>query len=406
MVSIGGFYSLADSQIPPIQSFYILLAFYINGGFMISRSDLIQNVFESFPSGLLVLEFEDAGNSTSCRQIKVNEAACQVTGMKMKTNNGKLWREAYPEFADSDLTGIILKVFSTGETKEWEIEIVIEDSGTPRKRMGGFVWLITKQVVGVTFNNMPVVELQKKGLGNGHEKQSAQLESAVEELDAFTYSVAHDLRAPLRRLDGFSQELLNEYSEQLDETGKHYLTRIRVSAQKMGSLIDDLLKLSRISKKNIEKERFDLGVLAQELIGELKEWHPEREVEFHTEGDLEIHADKGLFRSLIQNLLSNAWKFSADQKPAHIKVGSKVLNTQKTYYIKDNGVGFDMKHAGKLFRAFQRLHSENQFEGTGIGLATVQRIINRHGGKIWAESEPGKGTTFHFYLNHNNGQTE
>lgn len=367
---------------------------------MNSRADLYQNVFESFPSGLLVLELDDMGDPTSCRQIKANDAACQVTGMEMKVNNGKLWREAYPELAESELTGIIQDVVSTGKIKEWEMGV--EDSRTPGNRIGGFAWLITKQVVGVTFDHMPV----KKQTEIGYVRQSAQLESAVEELDAFTYSVAHDLRAPLRRLDGFSQELLNEYSEQLDETGKHYLARIRVAAQKMGSLIDDLLKLSRISRKNIEKEKFDIGALAIELIEELREWDPEREVEFHTEGDLEIHADKGLFRSLMQNLISNAWKFSADQSPAHIVVGSTVLNTQKTFYLKDNGVGFDMKYADKLFRAFQRLHSEKQFEGTGIGLATVQRIISRHGGKIWAESEPGKGTTFYFYLNHNNGQAD
>lgn len=369
---------------------------------MNSCDALYQNMFESFPSGLLVLELDDSDDPTSCRQIRVNEAACQVTGLEMKANNGKLWRETYPELVESVLSVIILDTFSTGEINEWEIEG--EDYGMPCKRIGGSVWLITKQVVGVTFNSTTVVDLQKLRSEKGYVKQSEQLESAVEELDAFTYSVAHDLRAPLRRLDGFSQELLNDYSEKLDDTGKHYLNRIRVAAQKMGSLIDDLLKLSKISKKNLEKEKFDSGALVVELIDELREWNPEREVELNMEGDLEIYADKGLFRPMMQNLLSNAWKFSADQKPAHIEVGSTVINCQKTFYIKDDGVGFEMKYADKLFRAFQRLHSERQFEGTGIGLATVQRIINRHGGKIWVDSEPGVGTTFYFYLNENNTQ--
>lgn len=371
---------------------------------MKSRADLYQSVFESFPSGLLVLKLDDTADPTSCRQISVNDAACRLTGMEMKANNGKVWREAYPEFDQSELTDMIMDVLATGEVKEWEMEV--NNSGTPVHRIGCFAWLIDKQVVGVTFNTLPVLESQQMARNSGNASQAIQLESAVDELNAFTYSVSHDLRAPLRRLDGYSQELLNEYSEQLDETGKHYLNRIRVAAQKMGSLIDDLLKLSRISRKNIENVPFDLGAMAADLIEELRETDPEREVEFHIDGDLEIYADKGLFRSLMQNLLSNAWKFSAGQKPANIKVGSTVLDNRKTYYIQDDGVGFDMKYADKLFRAFQRLHSEKQFEGTGIGLATVQRIINRHGGKIWAESEPGKRTIFYFYLNHNDRQVD
>ncbi|NGP75612.1 hypothetical protein G3570_03140 [Balneolaceae bacterium YR4-1] len=359
-------------------------------------------MFESFPSGLLVLELDDTCTPPSFRQVNVNEAACRVTGMEMKSNNGKPWREMYPGLAQTVLTDIILDTISTGKTKHWEVER--EGTGKSGKQVGGFVWFISKQVVGITFNDMPGEESQKKGLDKGFVRQSVQLESAIDELESFTYSVAHDLRAPLRRLDGFSQELLNEYSEQLDETGKHYLNRIRVAAQKMGSLIDDLLKLSRISKKNIETEYFDLGTLALELVEELREWDTEREVAFHNEGDLGIHADKGLFRSLMQNLLSNAWKFSSDRKPAQIKVGSTVHKNRKTYYVQDNGVGFDMKFAGKLFRAFQRLHSEKKFEGTGIGLATVQRIINRHGGRIWAESKPEKGATFYFYLTENKPQ--
>lgn len=377
-----------------------VLAFATYDVSMNSCSDLYQKVFESFTSGLLVLELDDTNAPTSCKQISVNDAACQVTDKQMKTNNGNLWREAYPEYNESGLTDMILETFSTGETIEWEIEV--EDSRTPGKRIGGFVWLITKQMVGITFNNTTVAELQKLRLEKGYVKQSEQLDSAVEELDAFTYSVAHDLRAPLRRLDGFSQELLNDYSGKVDKTGKHYLNRIRVAAQKMGSLIDDLLKLSKISKKKLEKENVDVGALVAELIEELREFYPEREVEVHIEGDLEICVDKGLFRPMMQNLLSNAWKFSANQKPAHIKIGSTILNNQKTFYIKDDGVGFEMKYANKIFRAFQRLHSERRFEGTGIGLATVQRIINRHGGKIWVESEPEKGTTFYFHLNENN----
>ena len=224
----------------------------------------------------------------------------------------------------------------------------------------------------------------------------AQYESASQELDDFVYSVSHDLRAPLRRIDGFSQELLNEYAEKLDETGTHYLKRIRQGAQDMGQLIDDLLKLSRISRRNVEKEEFDLGEIAKTVFDDLMDVESEREVEIVIEENLIVVADKGLIKAMLVNLISNALKFTSKKEETKIQVGSTSNEGEKVFYISDNGVGFNSAYSHKLFKAFSRLHSHHEFSGTGIGLATVKRIMTLHGGTIWAESPEGEGATFYF----------
>jgi len=224
----------------------------------------------------------------------------------------------------------------------------------------------------------------------------AQYESASKELDDFVYSVAHDFRAPFRRIDGFSQELLNEYEDKFDETGAHYLKRIRQGAQDMGQLIDDLLKLSRISRKSVDIEDIDLGEITKSVFEELMELEPEREVELKIDEELKVEADKGLIKAMLSNLISNALKFTSKREVAEIQIGSKILDGKKVFYISDNGVGFDPSYSHKLFKAFSRLHSHNEFSGTGIGLATVKRIMTLHGGTIWAESPEGKGATFYF----------
>lgn len=224
----------------------------------------------------------------------------------------------------------------------------------------------------------------------------AQYKSASQELDDFVYSVSHDLRAPLRRIDGFSQELLNEYADKLDETGAHYLKRIRQGAQDMGQLIDDLLKLSRISRRNVEKEKFDLGEIAKIVFDELMELEPERKIDLQIDDNLKIEADKGLIKVMLANLISNALKFTSKKKVTKIHIGSKLIDGERVFYISDNGVGFDPAYSHKLFKAFSRLHSHNEFSGTGIGLATVKRIMTLHGGTIWAESPEGEGATFYF----------
>ena len=229
-------------------------------------------------------------------------------------------------------------------------------------------------------------------------ERTAQLEAANKELEAFSYSVSHDLRAPLRAVDGFSQALLEDYGAQLDATGNSYLQRVRAGAQHMGALIDDMLKLARVSRAPLQPEEVDISNMARDIMARLSEDHPARKVAFDIAEGLRCRADPGLLRIALENLLNNAWKYTAKTPEAHISIDSTSLDEETVFRICDNGAGFDMKFAGKLFGAFQRMHHKNEFEGTGVGLATVARIIHRHGGRVWAESEPGKGATFFFTL--------
>ncbi len=249
------------------------------------------------------------------------------------------------------------------------------------------------------------VQNQSRALKEAHEllekrvqERTAALVAANQELEAFSYSVSHDLRSPLRGIDGFSLALLEDYGSQLDETARDYLDRVRRGTQKMGKLIDDLLALSRVSRAEIKKSSVDLSSLALQIIEDLRLRDPTRNVEVHIEPGLTAHADSGLLYAALENLLSNAWKFTSKKQNARIEFGQKEMNGTWTYYVTDNGAGFDMAYVDKLFGAFQRLHSPNDFTGTGIGLATVRRIMRRHGGDVWAEASPDKGAVFYFHL--------
>ena len=229
-------------------------------------------------------------------------------------------------------------------------------------------------------------------------ERTAELAAANRELEAFTYSVAHDLRAPLRGIDGFSLALLEDYAGKLDEEGQHCAQRIRKSALRMGQLIEDLLKLSRISRSELRKERVDLSALALAVVSDLQKSDPQRAAEFTIPAGIVVEGDPGLLRVALENLLGNAWKFSAQRRPARIEVGLAEQDGQRTHFVRDNGAGFDMAYAGKLFAPFQRLHAARDFPGTGIGLATVARIVRKHGGDIRAEAAVDKGATFYFTL--------
>jgi PAS domain S-box-containing protein len=229
-------------------------------------------------------------------------------------------------------------------------------------------------------------------------RDNAELDSLNKELESFSYSVSHDLRAPLRAIDGFSQALLEDYADRLDAGGRDYLERVRNAAQRMGHLIDDLLKLARVTRSEVNRDSVDMGALAREIATGLQEGAPERAAEIHIADGLQAHADARLLRIALENLLGNAWKFTAQQAPARIELGETWQDGARAFFVRDNGVGFDMAYAGRLFGAFQRLHQDGQFPGTGIGLATVQRIIRRHGGRVWAEAEAGKGATFYFTI--------
>jgi len=230
-------------------------------------------------------------------------------------------------------------------------------------------------------------------------ERTTQLEAANKEMEAFSYSVSHDLRAPLRSIDGFSRVLAEDYQDQLDEDGKHYLSRIQLGAQRMGNLIDDLLKLSKTTRSELTVVECDFSRVCGRVAGDLADLDPERRVEVSIQPGLLVQADNHLMRVVLENLLGNAWKFTAKAGHPSIEVGETFLpDGERALFIRDNGAGFDMAHAAKLFNAFQRLHATTDFEGTGIGLAIVQRIIHRHGGRIWAEAEPDKGATFYFTL--------
>lgn len=234
-------------------------------------------------------------------------------------------------------------------------------------------------------------------------ERTAHLTAVNKELEAFSYSVSHDLRAPLRAVDGFSLALLEDYDDLLDEMGRDFLRRIRKESQRMGRLIDDLIDLSRYSRTEIKVQRVNLSTLVHTITAELKDNEPERPAEFIIQNDLLASVDKSLIEAALQNLLSNAWKFTAKKPMTVIEFGrQKQENGPAVFFVRDNGAGFDMAYANKLFGAFQRLHTTAEFEGTGIGLATVQRIIHRHGGTVWAESELDQGATFYFTLGNRN----
>jgi signal transduction histidine kinase len=230
------------------------------------------------------------------------------------------------------------------------------------------------------------------------EEKAAELAAVNKDLEAFSYSVSHDLRAPLRSIDGFTKILAEDYAKDLDAAGREHAARIRRAAQRMGELIDDMLNLAKVSRADLRRAEIDLSALAREIADTLRERSPDRKATFVIAEPIEAKADSGLLRIALDNLLGNAWKFTSNREPAKIEIGTRVVDGEPACYVRDNGAGFDMAYAGKLFQAFQRLHDAKEFPGTGIGLAIVHRIVTKHGGRIWAESEPGKGTTFYFTL--------
>jgi PAS domain S-box-containing protein len=273
-------------------------------------------------------------------------------------------------------------------------EFPIEISLSPLETKEGL--LVNAAIRDVTQRKLIEDDIQK--LNEDLIRRASQLESANKELEAFAYSVSHDLRAPLRTIDGFSLALLEDYAGQIPDEGQNYLMRIRTAAQRMAQLIDDLLNLSRVSRAPIEPETINLSSLANNVVRDLQQAYRERIVEIAITPELVARGDQRLMRIVLENLLSNAWKFTSKQEYAHIEFGVRDADHQRTYFVRDNGAGFDMIYANKLFGTFQRLHANSEFPGIGIGLAIVQRIIQRHGGRVWAEATVDKGATFYFTL--------
>lgn len=237
-------------------------------------------------------------------------------------------------------------------------------------------------------------------------ERTAEMTALNKELEAFAYSVSHDLRAPIRSIDGFSLALLEDYGQHLNPEAQDYLTRIRTATLRMGQLIDDMLTLSRLSRTRMRRQTIDLSAMARRIAKDLLATEPQRQVEFRIAEPLTVRGDAALINSLMESLLGNAWKFSSKNPTALIEFGAvdepsgnaEPAGGARTFFVRDDGAGFDMSYASKLFGAFQRLHTAQQFPGAGVGLAFVQRIIHRHGGRVWAQGAPGKGATFYFTL--------
>ena len=251
------------------------------------------------------------------------------------------------------------------------------------------VALLTERVEKVrTLNN----------LNNELKKEAIKLEDANNELEAFAYSVSHDLRVPLRAIDGFSRIMIEDYEDKLDEEGVRLLNIIRENTKKMGQLIDDILLLSRAGRQEMTITKIDISSLAKNIYREFNQDTQGRNIDFTVEDMPHTNADRALITQVLTNLIGNAIKFTRGKENAKINLGFKAGDEDNIYYVKDNGAGFDMKYYDKLFGLFQRLHSQEEFEGTGVGLSIVQRIVSRHGGRVWGESKVGEGTTIYFTI--------
>jgi len=253
--------------------------------------------------------------------------------------------------------------------------------------------------LGQVLNDMLDARLQRDAhLEELVDERTAELTAVNRELEAFSYSVSHDLRAPLRAIDGFSQALLEDYTNSLDPTAKEYLERTRRAARRMEALIDDLLGLSQLTRQELAVGDVDLSALAREVVSKLAREQPAHSPEVVIAPGLRVRGDRGLLHIALENLIGNAWKYTGRRAGPRIELGAREVAGEVVFFVRDNGVGFREEEAGRLFEPFQRLHSDREFEGTGIGLATVARIVGRHGGRVWAEARPGEGATFHFTL--------
>jgi PAS domain S-box-containing protein len=267
-----------------------------------------------------------------------------------------------------------------------------DDAGKPLRLLGANIDVTERKLAELE------VSLLNAELEQRVRQRTLELEASNRELEAFAYSVSHDLRAPLRGIDGWSLALLEDYSAALDESGRQYLNRVRAETQRMGTLIDDLLQLSRASRGEMKVAQVDLTHLANQIAARLRDAQPQRRIEFAIEPGLVGFGDARLLEIALTNLLSNSVKFTGTQNPALIEFGKTEKDGEMAFYVRDNGAGFDMAYASNLFGAFQRLHKVTEFPGTGIGLATVQRIVRRHGGRVWADARVNRGATFGFTL--------
>ncbi len=343
------------------------------------------------------------------RWTLLNPAWSEITGFDLDETLGQSMAD-YVAAEDRPVFARWQERLETGETTVCRYEVRF------RRRDGKTEWIEVTQrarrgedgafagtsgtLDDITERKAAVQKLQDMNidLENRVRERTGELEASNRELEAFSYSVSHDLRAPLRGIDGFAHILEEEYVAHLDEAGRGYLGRIRAATKRMAHLIDDLLELGRITRANLASRSVDLSAVAHNIVRDLREADPERQADIAIGENLTALADPTLVQVVLDNLLRNAWKFTGQRERARISFDATTEGNEKVFFVRDNGAGFDMRYSGQLFRPFQRLHPAAKFSGTGIGLATVHRIIQRHGGRVWAESEPERGATFYFTL--------
>jgi PAS domain S-box-containing protein len=332
-----------------------------------------------------------------------NPAADKLLGLDNSQFIGQTIQDAFPPLTQTEVPSRYRGVAAEGIP--WSTEqIAYEDDRimgafevsafqtTPGNMVAVFADVTERKQAEEKINQLNL-ELEQRVV-----ERTVQLEITNKELEAFSYSVSHDLRAPLRGIDGWSQALLEDYHDQLDEQGKQYIERVRSETQRMGHLIDDMLQLSRLTRAEMTTGPVDLSALAQAIAGRLQAEASLRHVDLNIQAGLTAEGDVHLLEIVLTNLLDNAFKFTAKRAEACIEFGQTELQGQRVFFVRDNGAGFDMTYAQKIFGAFQRMHKVSEFPGTGVGLAIVQRIIHRHGGRVWAEAEVERGTTFYFTL--------
>lgn len=357
--------------------------------------ELLQTIFSSLESGVLLIREEDHVITD------VNETACRILGLKREDILGKLcFSFVYPD--------------CTGACPMKEQNLNIDNSERMLLAADGHIVPVLKTVGQIMLHGVPHFlesfiditaqkEAEAKILALNEElemrvqERTAELIQANRELESFCYSISHDLRAPLRHINGYINILREDYGQHQDATGLNCLQRVDAASRRMGMLIDDLLSFSRIPRTPPNPQKINLSQLVRDVTIMFRESEPDRQVQVEIEDGLVAYGDASLLHLVVQNLIDNAWKFTAKNSQAAISFGRERQGERDVFFVRDNGVGFDMTYQNKLFKVFERLHGE-EFEGTGIGLAIVKRIINRHGGEIWADSTPGKGATFYFTL--------
>jgi len=366
---------------------------------------LLETVMDSLPVGVWIMDGEGRISKSNPAATRI-WAGARYVGVEQFGEYKGWWADTGREIQPDEWAAA--RAFAKGETSLNEKILIQCFDGSRRTILNSSVPLFDAEgrISGAVIVNQDIDDLQRaqqeirqlnEGLEQRVRERTAELIASNRELEAFSYSVSHDLRAPLRGIDGFAQILVDDYGDRLDAAGREYLQRIRRASQRLSQTIDDMIELARITRMPIHRQEVDLSALARNVARDLEPPSPQQ-ADIVIAPSLGVQADPALLRIVLQNLFDNARKFTVRSDSPHIEFGSAMVDGRPAFFVRDNGAGFDPAYADKLFQPFQRLHHPTEFSGTGIGLASVKRIVERHGGRIWAESQPGRGATFWFTL--------